>query len=221
MSNGYVYILTNQSIPEQLKIGMTTRDSRERARELSNTSVPTPFKVAFELFCEDCKLLESQLHHELADFRVSNNREFFRYPLDKAINLLQQLNEDKSEPENHYQAVDIMDSLNLKYPNSLREDIVAVRIVQPKERVWLEITTEKISRNGEMVDQTIKREDLAFISDDDLESLYFKNEVDVQDNAKRFVEEFGDVSIVMVTNLFKDDVCNEVMKKHNESIKKC
>ena len=217
MSNGYVYILTNQSIPDQLKIGMTTRDSRERARELSNTSVPTPFKVAFELFCEDCKLLEYQLHHKLSDFRVSNNREFFRYPLDKTISLLQKLNEEKSAPDSQYQAVDIMDSLNNKFPNSLREDIVAVRIVQPKERVWLEITTEQISRNGELIDQTIKREDLAFISDDDIESLYFKNELHVQDNAKKFIDEFGDYSIAMVTDLFKEDVCKEIVSKHNES----
>lgn len=216
MSNGYVYILTNQSIPEQLKIGMTTRDSRERARELSNTSVPTPFKVAFELFCEDCKELEYKLHKQLSDFRVSSNREFFRYPLDKAITLLQNLNDGPMTKDSKYQAVDIMDLLQEEYPNCLRTDIVAVRIVQPKERVWLEITTEQMSRDGELIDQIIKRDDLAFICDDDLESLYFNNESHVQDNARRFIEELGEYSIAMVTDLFKDDVCKDIFKKHNK-----
>ncbi len=61
MNYGYVYILINQSIPDQLKIGVTARESRERAKELSGTSFPTPFTVAFELFSENCKLLESQV----------------------------------------------------------------------------------------------------------------------------------------------------------------
>ena len=41
---GYVYILENASMPGLIKIGKTSRDSVERARELSSaTGVPTGF----------------------------------------------------------------------------------------------------------------------------------------------------------------------------------
>jgi hypothetical protein len=74
MKNGYVYVLINQSMPGLIKIGITTRDARSRARELSNTSVPTPFEVAFEIFSENYEALEKTVHKALDDFRVSGNR---------------------------------------------------------------------------------------------------------------------------------------------------
>jgi len=88
MVPGYVYILVNPSMPGLIKVGRTLRDSRMRARELSSTGVPTRFQVAFELFAEHHETLEAMVHLELTDFRVNAAREFFRYPLDKAIALL-------------------------------------------------------------------------------------------------------------------------------------
>nr|WP_319997864.1 GIY-YIG nuclease family protein [uncultured Draconibacterium sp.] len=78
MQNGYVYILTNSSMPDLIKIGKTARDSRTRAKELSTTSIPTPFKVAFEIFSSDYENIERKAHASLEDFRVNQNREFFR-----------------------------------------------------------------------------------------------------------------------------------------------
>ena len=49
MAGGYVYMLTNASMPGMFKVGRTVRDSRGRARELYTTGVPTPFEVAFEV----------------------------------------------------------------------------------------------------------------------------------------------------------------------------
>lgn len=89
---GYVYILVNDSMPGLIKIGKTTRNSRTRARELSNsTGVPTPFTIAFELSSEKYEKLESEIHIKLAKYRVSQNREFFKYPVDEAIRLLKEL----------------------------------------------------------------------------------------------------------------------------------
>ena len=45
--SGFVYILTNECMPGLVKIGSTQQDPVERARTLSNTSVPFPFNVAF------------------------------------------------------------------------------------------------------------------------------------------------------------------------------
>ena len=93
---GYVYILENDSMPGTIKIGRTSRDSVERARELSSaTGVPTPFKVAFELPSAEYEKLEREMHIRLANYRVASNREFFKYPVDKAISLLGKLETEK------------------------------------------------------------------------------------------------------------------------------
>lgn len=79
MSRGYVYILTNPSMPGLVKIGKTTRDPEDRAHEVSGaTGVPTPFDVYGSFYSMDCDYLEGWAHERLADSRVSLNREFFK-----------------------------------------------------------------------------------------------------------------------------------------------
>lgn len=201
MSPGYVYILINPSFPHLIKIGRTIRDSRARARELSNTAVPTPYQVAFEIFSENHEQLEAAMHAELAAFRGNDRREFFHYPLSEAIAKLQHLNRQATEPELRFVAEDITARLHQKYPNHLRPEITAVRIVQVPERVWLEITEEE-EIGGYLKDQVIRRTDLAFISDDQVPFL--RPDDDVQINARKFVDELDAYSIVVTTRLFND-----------------
>ena len=166
------------------------------------------------IFSSNFDELEKAAHTELEDFRVANNREFFRYPLSKAIVLLQSFNGNYSKEVN-FEAVDIMIDLDAKYPNHLKENIVSVRIVQPERRVWLEITFEEVSENGELVNQTIKREDLAFISNGDkLEKYekYFNPTDTVQVNARKYIEEFDVQSIYMTSDLFKDELAESYWK---------
>lgn len=211
MTSGYVYILTNVSLPGMIKVGRTFRDSRSRARELFTTGLPTPFQVAFEIFSDEHEKLEAGFHQELCDFRVSSNREFFKYPLDKAITLLQELNSPPASQESVFQAESIFEPLNQKYPGYLKPDIVAVRIVQPQDRVWLEITEESNISNF-LKDQKITRTDLAFISGE-CESHMFCPEDNVRENSRKFVEDLDPYSIMMTTELFHDSACDEVNRK--------
>ncbi|WJV55409.1 GIY-YIG nuclease family protein [Prodigiosinella aquatilis] len=204
MVPGYVYILVNPSMPGLIKVGRTLRDSRMRARELSSTGVPTPFQVAFEIFAEQHETLEARVHLELTDFRVNTAREFFRYPLDKAIALLIKLAEPIQSSAEQYVAEDVTQRLREKYSMYLRPDIVAVRVVQMPGRVWLEITTEKETA-GYLIDQTIQRTDLAFIADTD--EAFFRPEDDVRLNANKLVNDYDVYSIIMTTDLFHDEAC--------------
>lgn len=78
MNPGFVYILTNESMPGLVKIGRTARDVDLRASELWQTGVPTRFEVwASEKTC-DCVQLEAYMHRDLRKHRVSKSREFFR-----------------------------------------------------------------------------------------------------------------------------------------------
>lgn len=75
---GWVYILTNPSMPGLVKIGLTTRALSARAAELTAaTGVPTPFVIAWGRAVSDCAAVETAVHRMLDDRRVSGKREFF------------------------------------------------------------------------------------------------------------------------------------------------
>lgn len=85
---GYLYILTNPSMPGLIKMGKTSRRPEDRLQELSSaTGVPTPFDLRHCVFVEDAGASEKKLHTlwEKQGHRTSNGREFFRLPIEKAI----------------------------------------------------------------------------------------------------------------------------------------
>ncbi|SHN90827.1 hypothetical protein BHECKSOX_987 [Bathymodiolus heckerae thiotrophic gill symbiont] len=86
MSN-IVYVLTNPSIPDIVKIGMTT-DLTTRMRSLYNSSVPVPFECYFACTVEDMSFVERQLHDGFDDFRVNPKREFFRVDPERVVSIL-------------------------------------------------------------------------------------------------------------------------------------
>ena len=86
MSN-IVYVLTNPSIPDIVKIGMTT-DLTTRMRSLYNSSVPVPFECYFACTVNDMGFVEKQLHDGFDDFRVNPRREFFRIDPERVVSIL-------------------------------------------------------------------------------------------------------------------------------------
>lgn len=84
---GYVYVLSNPSMPDIVKIGRSKHGGRVRAKNIYQgiTGVPTPFFMEFELWSNDCIALEAAVHDELSNERVSDSREFFRIDISEAI----------------------------------------------------------------------------------------------------------------------------------------
>ena len=75
-------------MPGLLKIGKSCRPVDERAQELSDsTGVPTNFIVAIQKPVSDCDAAELQIHRELAAYRVTQKREFFKMPLQDALSI--------------------------------------------------------------------------------------------------------------------------------------
>lgn len=72
-----VYILTNESMPGYVKIGMTEREISNRILELDNTSVPLPFQCYYAAKVVDYKKVERALHVAFGDSRTRSTREFF------------------------------------------------------------------------------------------------------------------------------------------------
>lgn len=145
MRAGFVYILTNDSYNGLIKIGNTILSAQERAKQLSSaTGVPTPFRVAYEVYVDDCEAVEKMIHSELDDFRVNLNREFFRYPLNKAIMLLEAMSKNNYINKNTgYEALEILPDLKNKHGAAINPEISSVRIYQTYDRVYLEITIDK------------------------------------------------------------------------------
>jgi hypothetical protein len=77
MNYGFVYIIKND-VMKVFKIGCTERSPHARAAELSSgTAVPFPFDVVCYAEFSDFQSIEAQLHRQFAEYRVSQNREFF------------------------------------------------------------------------------------------------------------------------------------------------
>ena len=83
-----VYILTNQSMPDTIKVGITDNLDR-RVRELDNTSTPLPFECYYAVEVENASTIEKKIHEGLDDKRVRQNREFFNVTPEQAKAILE------------------------------------------------------------------------------------------------------------------------------------
>jgi predicted RNase H-like HicB family nuclease len=67
---GVVYVMSNPNIPGFVKVGMTTKDVYERAKQLSQTGVPGSFQVDAIFPSHRPKNDEAKAHAKLARVRV-------------------------------------------------------------------------------------------------------------------------------------------------------
>lgn len=84
---GWIYVLTNSSMPGIVKIGRTARSPKERAAELGSSGgsgLPTPFCVAWCGPVSDSLYVEQAVHRMLEDKRLSKSREFFTVDVETA-----------------------------------------------------------------------------------------------------------------------------------------
>ncbi len=90
---GFLYVMSNPTHNNSVKIGKTTRLPGYRAAELSaSTGVPVPFKVEYARFVEkDLDCIETRIHEQLAEHRVNTSREFFGLPISEAISRVDEI----------------------------------------------------------------------------------------------------------------------------------
>lgn len=87
---GFVYVLSNASMPNTYKIGFTTKHPRARIDELSkSTGCPTPFELLTYIGCASPQVVEQRIHRALDQYRLAKNREFF--VVDDAIIILEEI----------------------------------------------------------------------------------------------------------------------------------
>jgi hypothetical protein len=91
----WVYILSNPTTPNLLKIGYTKLDPDTRAAQISRaTGVALPYKVEWAFKCFNGEQLEGEVHNYLREYRVNNNREFFEVEVNEAKKAVMKLGEN-------------------------------------------------------------------------------------------------------------------------------
>jgi hypothetical protein len=93
--NQWLYILSNPSIPNALKIGYTNLSPELRAKQISSsTGVVTPFVVEWAFKCFDGNLLENKIHEALKEYRINNQREFFQADIEEVKKVILSIGKD-------------------------------------------------------------------------------------------------------------------------------
>ena len=82
-----VYILTNECMPDTIKIGVTDV-LEQRVKQLANSSVALPFQCYYAVEVDNASVIEKKLHEGLDDCRIRQNREFFNTTPEQAKSLL-------------------------------------------------------------------------------------------------------------------------------------
>lgn len=80
-----VYILTNEAMPDYVKIGFTNNSLEQRLRQMDRTNVPLPFECFYACEVENARKEEQWLHSIFADRRVREEREFFRVNPERVV----------------------------------------------------------------------------------------------------------------------------------------
>lgn len=84
----YVYVMSNPSFPNRLKIGWTKKHPNIRAKELNTTGLPTPFVVEFVITTYEGPKVETLIHNHIKKYRVTQNREFFQISKHELSNII-------------------------------------------------------------------------------------------------------------------------------------
>jgi hypothetical protein len=93
-TKGYIYCMSNPSMPGILKIGMTNRTPEDRLKDANKHDTfkpPTPYQLVFAKEVWNPKKKESLIHSLLARYteRINPQREFFRVSSDEVYQFFQ------------------------------------------------------------------------------------------------------------------------------------
>jgi hypothetical protein len=84
-----LYILTNEAMPDCVKIGITDNVERRMKELYGSTAVPLPFDCYYAAEVENADIAEKKIHFALGDFRMNDKREFFRIAPEKVRAILE------------------------------------------------------------------------------------------------------------------------------------
>jgi hypothetical protein len=89
---GWVYVITNEAMPDLVKVGFSTKDPELRAKKLGSTGNPHPYAVAYDALVYAPRDMERRVHEKLADVR--EGKEWFRCSVSLAVAAIRALDQE-------------------------------------------------------------------------------------------------------------------------------
>jgi hypothetical protein len=210
MSAGFVYIMINPAMRGLVRIGLIECTPKECARDLRSTGIPDDFIVIYDELVMDCKFVENRLHVRFDDYRYQPNRKFFQIPIREAVRGLMEESVGFLVPRiGANSGVEILPDLKKKYPSYLKPDFHSIKITHNDGIVYLESVRY---RHSGLRDEIIERTDLGFISNGTGEM--FLASINPEDNARLFVHQLDEYSMIQCTDLFTHEACMEITQRH-------
>ena len=91
---GWIYVISNKSMPGLVKVGYSSKDPEERAKELDHTGTPHPYIVEDDFLIEgDLIETEQSIHQSLSSYL--EGKEWFRCSPEEAIAAIRQVCGDR------------------------------------------------------------------------------------------------------------------------------
>ena len=123
---GYVYVLSNESMPGLYKIGCTARHPYARANDLYTTGVPSPFVVEYFININNYENIEKLVHKELSEYRL--RKEFFKCDLDKCILAIKKIADKASQYSETYKDHKIKSKIDTYEKQKLQKENISAYV---------------------------------------------------------------------------------------------
>ena len=164
---GFIYILSNPSMLNIYKVGLTTNSIKQRIQELNSTGVPKTFKLENKYEIDEKKLLavERLSHQKLKSNELHHAKEFF----EGSIDLIREAVEDSIYELTNETAIDIVGLAHQRkiendkkiqeqniFNNRINERlIIENKIVDAKRLNYIKSTKDDLKNNTSFVDKYI------------------------------------------------------------------
>ncbi|MCF7970830.1 MAG: GIY-YIG nuclease family protein, partial [Methylococcaceae bacterium] len=131
---GFVYILSNISMPGIIKVGRTGKvpELRIKDKDLCSTGVPTPFVAEYYAFFDNMYEAEKKAHINLRVY--SHGKEFFKVDIPTAIKQIERIKIDSIEiyPNKGGLSHIAFDDIQKRCPNCSKVNIIPEYIKHDK-----------------------------------------------------------------------------------------
>lgn len=143
IGKGFIYILSNPSMSNIYKVGLTTNSVRQRIQELNSTGVPKSFELVKKYEIREEKLLsvERLAHRKLKSNELHHGKEFF----EGNINLIKVAVEDAIFELTGETAVDLVGEAS-------KRKAAHDRKIQ-EEREFQKLVQERLAKENQAIDE--------------------------------------------------------------------
>ena len=144
---GFIYILSNPSMPGVFKVGLTTNSVRQRIKDLNTTGIPKSFQAEkiFHIRETHLKAVEQLAHKKLKNKDLHHGKEFFEGSL---IDCVQAVEDAIYEITNEHQ-VDLIGQAKERAESERRRRELNKRILEEK-KIRLSLVNKQIDSEREL-----------------------------------------------------------------------